>query len=201
MKHIAMMIAAMLAAGVAQAQDSPWSVGFGLHQVNPKSDNGSLAGGTLDAEIDSNIRPTLTIGYAFTPNWSLDILAAIPFKHTVSLNGAEAVDLTHLPPTVSLQYHFMPEASVRPFVGLGVNYTFIYDEEERGPLAGTRVKLDNSFGLAAQAGLQFVVNDSWSVMADVRWMDIDTDVSVNGADVGTAEVDPISVGLMAQYRF
>lgn len=201
MKQIAMLIAAMLAAGLAQAQDSPWSVGFGLHQVNPKSDNGRLAGGTLAAEIDSNIRPTLVIGYAFTPNWSLDILAAVPFEHTVSLNGVDAVDITHLPPTVSLQYHFAPEAKVRPFVGLGVNYTFIYDEEARGPLAGTKVKLDNSFGLAAQAGLEFVVNDRWSITADVRWMDIDTDVSVNGADVGTAEVDPTSVGLMALYRF
>lgn len=203
MKHLALccLVALVGAPTLAAAQEGGWSVRFGLHAVNPKSDNGTLAGGALAADIDTDVKPTFAVQYHFTPNWSLDILAAVPFKHTVSLNGVEAVDLTHLPPTVSIEYQFLPEGKVRPFVGLGVNYTFIYDEEAKGPLAGTRVKLDNSFGLAAHAGLEFAVNDRWSVVADVRWMDIDTDVSVNGADVGTASVDPLTYGLTAMYRF
>lgn len=201
MNKLMLAIALCCAAGAAAAQDHEWAVRFGLHHINPKSDNGSLAGGTLDAEIDSDLRPSVAIDYYFNPHWSLDILAAVPFKHTVSLNGAPAVDLTHLPPTVSIEYHFAPEASLRPFVGVGFNFTLIYDEEARGPLAGADVELDNSFGLAAQAGLEWVVNERWSVVADVRWLDIDTDVSVNGADVGTAEVDPIALGLTAAWRF
>lgn len=195
------LLACLCVAGLAQAEESPWAVRFGLHYVNPKSDNGSLAGGTLDASIDSDLKPSIALDYYFSPNWSLDILAAVPFKHTVSLNGAEAVELTHLPPTVSIEYHFAPDAQLRPFVGLGVNYTLIYDEKARGPLAGTKVGLDNSFGLAAQAGLEWAIDERWSIVADVRWMDIDTDVFVNGAKVGTASVDPLALGLTAAIRF
>lgn len=199
--HRSALFACLCVAGLAQAEDSPWAVRFGLHYINPKSDNGTLAGGTLDASIDSDLKPSIALDYYFSPNWSLDILAAVPFKHTVSLNGAEAVELTHLPPTVSIEYHFAPDAQLRPFVGLGVNYTLIYDEKARGPLAGTKVGLDNSFGLAAQAGLEWAIDERWSIVADVRWMDIDTDVFVNGAKVGTASVDPLALGLTAAIRF
>lgn len=201
MRQLAMLAGLAVALGQAHAQDSNWSLSLGVHQVKPRSNNGSLAGGALAVDIDNAVRPTLVLNYHFSPRWSLDVLAAVPFKHTVALNGVDAVDITHLPPTVSLLYHFAPEARVRPFLGLGVNYTFIYDEKARGPLAGTRVRLDDSFGLAARAGLQFVIDPNWSVTADVRWMDIDTDVSVDGVDVGSARVDPTALGLMVQYRF
>jgi outer membrane protein len=177
-----------------------WDLKFGLGYVNPKSDNGTLAG-TLRAEVNSDVKPTIGFGYWFSDNVQLDVLGAIPFSHDVRLNGVEAASLKHLPPTVSLQYHFAPGGSFCPFVGVGVNYTYIYDEETRGPLAGTRLKLDNSFGLAAQVGAEFKVNDRWAVAADVRWIDIDSDASVNGADVGTVNVDPIVVGAYLVYSF
>lgn len=199
--RLPLLLACLCAGGAIHAEEQRWAVRFGLHHINPKSDNGSLAGGTLDASIDSDLKPSVALEYYFSPHWSLDILAAVPFKHTVSLNGAEAVELTHLPPTVSIEYHFAPDAELRPFVGLGVNYTLIYDEKARGPLAGTRVGLDNSFGLAAQVGLEWVLDERWSIVADARWMDIDTDVTVNGSRVGTAEVDPLALGLTAAWRF
>lgn len=193
--------AALALAFAAPAQAEDWFVRAGLSYVAPKSNNGSLAGGALAADISGEAGLGLVIGRRFSPNLSLELLAATPFEHSVSLNGADAVDFKHLPPTLSLVYGFAPESSVNPFIGAGVNYTWTFDERAYGPLAGTRVKLGNSWGLAAQAGLAFKVNDHWDVVLDARWIDISADVRVNGAFVGKAAVDPTVFGLHVGYRF
>lgn len=193
--------AALAASCVAQAQEDSWFFRVGAHVVDPKSDSGTLAGGALAAEIDSDVRPTLVLGRQFDDHWAVELLASFPFQHTVALNGADAVDFKHLPPTLTLQYYFLPEARVNPFLGVGLNYTWTFDEEERGPLAGTEVKVGNSFGPAAHAGLVFDVGQRWNLVADIRWMDIDADVSVDGADVGEVNADPLVYGLYLGWRF
>jgi outer membrane protein len=204
-KPLALAAAALLslAATPAFADGAPgtWEIYFGAHNVNPKSDNGSLANGALDVEVGSNTRPTFGFGYWLSDALKVDLLAAIPFNHDFSLNGAAAGEFKHLPPTLSLQYHFNPDGAICPFVGLGLNYTIVYDEETTGPIAGADLALDNSFGLAAQVGLEFKLDDNWSLAGDVRWFDIDSDAEVNGDDLGTVNVDPIAVGLFAIYRF
>lgn len=185
----------------AVAQDDSWFFRVGAHVVNPRSDNGSLAGGTLAADIDSNVRPTFVLGRQLTPNWAVELLASLPFQHTASLNGADALEFKHLPPTLTLQYYFAPDAKVNPFLGVGLNYTYTFDEDEKGPLAGTRTRVGNSFGPAAHAGLVFRTGARWDVIADVRWVDIDADISVDGADVGSVNVDPLVYGVYVGWRF
>lgn len=185
----------------AQAADGDWFLRVGAHAVDPKSDNGALAGGALSASIDSNIQPTFALGRQLSPHWSLELLAALPFRHTVALDGGDALDFKHLPPVLSLQYLFLPDATVSPFVGLGVNYTYTFDEEERGALVGTRTRVGNSFGPAAQVGLRFRTSKAFDVIVDARWADIEADVTVNGADVGSVDVDPLVYGVALQWRF
>jgi len=198
-----LLTAAALTAVALPAQAEDWFVRVGPVMVSPKSDNGTLAGGALKTDIDSNTQLGLILGRHLTPNLAIELLAATPFSHTASLNGAKAVDFKHLPPTVSLQWYFNPEGRVNPFVGAGLNYTFVYDERPiaSGPVGGTKVGLDNSFGLAVQAGLQFKLSDKWDLVLDARWIDIESDVKVNGAEVGTAIVDPRVYGLTFGYRF
>jgi outer membrane protein len=198
-----LLTAAALTVAALPAQAEDWFVRVGPVMVSPKSDNGTLAGGALKTDIDSNTQLGLILGRHLTPNLAIELLAATPFSHTASLNGAKAVDFKHLPPTVSLQWYFNPEGRVNPFVGAGLNYTFVYDERAvgGGPVAGTKVGLDNSFGLAVQAGLQFKLSDKWDLVLDARWIDIESDVKVNGAEVGTAIVDPRVYGLTFGYRF
>jgi outer membrane protein len=195
--------AAALAVTALPAQANDWFVRVGAVQVSPKSDNGTLAGGALKTDIDSNTQLGLILGRHLTPNLAVEVLAATPFSHTAKLNGAKAVEFKHLPPTVSLQWYFNPEGRVNPFVGAGLNYTFVYDEKPvaGGPVAGAKIGLDNSFGLAAQAGLVFKMSDAIDLVLDARWIDIDSDVKVNGSKVGTAVVDPLVVGLTLGYRF
>lgn len=193
------LLVAMPAARAAEAGD--WEFKFGVHAVDPKSGNGRLAGGTLEADVDSAFSPTFSLEYRINPNLGLEVLAALPFKHDVDLNGTKAATVKHLPPTVSLQWHFMPEGKVDPFVGLGLNYTRFFSIDETGPLEGTRLDLDDSWGLAAHAGLAFPLKDRWSMTVDVRWMDIESDVEVNGAKVGTVDIDPLVYGVAFGYRF
>lgn len=192
--------AALLAlSGSALAQD--FTIKIGAHQVQPRSDNGRLAGGSLHSDVGGDWRPSLQLEYFLNPHWGVELLAATPFKHTVRLNGADAADVSQLPPTLSLQYHFNPGGRVSPFVGLGLNYTAFFNVHERGPLAGTQLSLGKSWGAAAHAGVDFALNDKWLFSADLRWMDIDTEARVNGAKVGTVRIDPLAYGVAFGYRF
>jgi outer membrane protein len=201
MNKLAFALLAACLAPNAFAAEGDWRFTVGIHDVDPKSDNGSLAAGALDVEVDDAWRPSFTAEYFLGEHLGIEVLAALPFKHDVRLNGAQAAEITHLPPTVSLQYHFRPQAQVSPYLGAGVNFTWIHDEESAGPIAGTDLDLDNSWGLALHAGLDFRLRDDWFLGADVRWMDIDTDVSVDGVAVGTAEVDPLVYGVYVGRRF
>jgi len=198
------MIAAALGAAAAPAAHADthdnWVVRFGAHVVAPQGDNGKLAG--AESHISSNARPTASIEYLFTPNWGVDALVAWPFQHKVRLDGLGTVARTmQLPPTFGVNYHFMPNSSWSPFVGLGINYTNFYSTKGTGALYGQRVSIDNSFGVAARAGVDMTITDKWLATVDVRWMNIESDVKVNGTKVGTAKVNPFAFGVSLGYRF
>lgn len=180
---------------LAQSQGD-WAVGIGLGQVSPKSDNGLLAGTT--ARIDDNLRPTFTVEYFFRDNWGIELLAAAPFKHDISLDGIGTIGNTkHLPPTISVNYHFPTQGAFKPFLGIGVNYTAFF--EESTPLGV--LELDDSFGVALHAGMDYQISDRGAVRFDLRWIDIDSDATLNGAPIGTAAIDPLVVGLSYIHRF
>lgn len=132
----------------------------------------------------------------------MDVLAAIPFNHDAKLkDGTKVGDTDQLPPTVSLQYHFTSTGNFYPYVGAGVNYTTFFSEDTTGPLAGADLDLDDSFGLAAQIGADWKLNEHWFLNFDVRWMDIDTDAKLNGEDLTTIEIDPLVYGFSLGYKF
>ena len=206
MKKTLIPIAIALAFGAAVpafAQSrGDWTLGVGAHQVNPKSDNGTLAGGTLPLDIDSDVKPTITFEYFLRDNLGLEVLAALPFKHDIAIDGVGNVGSTkHLPPTFSLQYHFNSKGKVSPFLGAGLNYTTFFSEDTQGALEGTDLKLDDSWGLAAHAGIDIKVSERGAVRVDARWIDIDTEVKVDGAKLGTANIDPLVYGVAYVLTF
>lgn len=177
-----------------------WVVRFGVHAVDPKSNNGTLAGAR--SSIDTSVRPTGSIEYLITPNLGVDLLAAWPFQHDVKLAGVGKVATTkQLPPTLGLNYHFMPDNSWSPFLGLGLNYTNFFDTKGAGALQGASVSIANSWGVAAHAGFDVKLNPKWILTADLRWIDIESDVKVNGTKVGNAKINPLVYGVSLGYRF
>lgn len=179
-----------------------WTLGVGVHAVDPKSGNGRLADGTLPVRVDTDVKPTLTFEYFVRDNLGVEVIAAWPFEHDISIAGLGTVGSTRqLPPTVSLQYHFNTKGKVSPFLGAGVNYTAFFSEDTRGALAGSKLKLDDSWGLAAHAGVDFALNERCAIRIDARWIDIDTDVKLDGADLGTVNIDPIVYGAAYVMKF
>jgi len=197
-----------LAAAPAMAQSKgDWTLGVGVHAVDPKSDAGDLNGaalglGALPTKVDSSVRPTVTFEYFVADNVGIEVLGALPFKHEISIDGVGKVGQTkQLPPVVSLQYHFANSSKVTPFVGLGVNYTKFFSTDSKGALAGTKLKLEDSWGLAAHAGLDFALSEKGALRVDLRWADIDSKVKVNGNTLGTAKVDPLVYGMAYVFKF
>src|SRR5690606_31522671 len=204
---LAALVAAAALPAAAQSKGD-WTLGIGVHNVDPKSDNGSLDATALalgplpPTEVGNSARPTITAEYFIADNLGIEVLAALPFHHDISVRGVGKVGSTkHLPPVVSLQYHFANASKVTPFVGLGVNYTTFFSEETTGALAGTKLELDDSWGLAAHVGLDFAVGERGALRIDARWADIESDVKVNGIKVGTADIDPLVYGVAYVWRF
>ena len=129
------------------------------------------------------------------------MLAALPFSHSIESNGGEIGKVKQLPPVVSLQYHFDATPQFKPFVGLGVNFTGFYDADARGPLAGSDLRVKNSWGLAAHLGGDYWISEKAAIRADLRWIDIDADVELNGENIGEVEIDPVVVGVSYVMKF
>jgi outer membrane protein len=183
--------------GAAQADDSSaWIFRVGAHDVEPKSDNHSVV------SVGSGRTLTFDLTRMLDEHWAVELLAALPFEHDISLNtGGKVADVKHLPPTLSAQYHFAPHARFRPYVGAGLNATIFFSEHTTGALAGTDLKLDTSFGAAAQLGADFDFGEHWFVNADLRWIDIDTDAELDGMGLGSVAIDPITFGISIGRKF
>ena len=146
-------------------------------------------------DVTSDTVPELDITYMWTPHWGTELILGTT-QHTVDGNGSLAalggiIDTDVLPPTLTLQYHFSPNSNIRPYAGVGVNYTNFYNEKVTGGLdtANARVKIDASWGLAAQAGVDVDINKDWFVNFDVKYIDIDTTAHFTNTTVGSAAVD------------
>lgn len=164
-----------------------------------------------DANITTSVVPELDITYFFTPNIAAElILGTTP--HDVSgrgaLAGADIGSVWLLPPTLTLQYHVTQLgewtgseslAKVKPYFGAGVNYTIFYNED-----AGqfNSIDYDNAFGAALQAGVDVELGDGFYLNADVKYIFLKTDWSINdGAITGSVDINPLIVGLGLGYRF
>lgn len=196
-------LAASFASVPALAQSKgDWTVAVGAHQVAPKSDNGRLVGGTLEADVGKDIKPTFTAEYFIADNLGIEVLAALPFEHDIALRGLGRVGSTkHLPPVISLQYHFNSQGTLSPFVGAGINYTRFFSTDTRGALAGSELELDDSWGLALHAGVDYKLSDRGALRVNLRWIDIDTEARLDGNRIGTVNIDPLVYGVAYVHRF
>lgn len=190
-----------------------WVVRAGITHVAPDdtSDNVFVAGADLGlgVNVDSNSQLGLNLVYFFSPQVAIEILAATPFSHDIGLNTVDTLGSTkHLPPTVSANYYFAdPSQAFQPYVGAGINYTIFFDEQftATNENAGfSDLELDSSFGLSAQIGFDYMLDNNWLVNASVRWIDIDTEASfdLNGS-AGSVDVsiDPFVYSLTLGYKF
>lgn len=190
-----LVVTALAATSVTAQSQGDWTLGLGLGAVLPKSDNGTVAG--TNATVDDGYSLTITGEYFFRDNWGIELLAAAPFAHDVNLAGSFVASVDHLPPTLSLNYHVPTDTAWKPYLGIGINYTTFTDVDS--PLGD--LDLDDGWGISVQAGIDYAISDRDALRANIRWIDIDSDVTLNGADIGTAEIDPIVINFAYVRQF
>ncbi|WP_169568223.1 OmpW/AlkL family protein [Sneathiella limimaris] len=170
-------------------------------------------GGSTDAiggqvDIGDAYMPELDFTYFFTENIAAELILAtanhnVKVKDTSLSRDVDLGDVWLLPPTLTLQYHFMPKSAFSPYIGAGLNYTFFYGEDKGGDPAVTSVKYEDSLGYALQAGFDYQLDNNWSLNFDVKKIFLETDVKVNGGAINArdAKIDPWIFGVGIGYRF
>ena len=190
-----------LLAGPALAQQSPWKVRVRAVNIDTANKSDPVTGVTTAADqltVSNKTIPEVDISYFFTPNIAAELILTYPQKHEVYLSGTSLGTFKHLPPTLTLQYHFAPGAQFNPYLGAGVNYTAI----AKTRLLGGAADLENqSVGLALQAGVDYKLNKNWSLNLDVKKLQLRSDVFVGGVKASAVKLDPVLVGVGLGYRF
>ena len=165
-----------------------------------------------EVSVTNSFAPEIDFTYFVTDHIGLELIAATT-KHDVKGKGGlepidELVDTWVLPPTLTLQYHFSPKAKVRPYVGVGLNYTHFYNEDAsdgiEAAIGDTKVKLEDSFGYALQAGVDVQIDKNLFVNLDVKYVDIDTKAKLTTGDVVNrvkVSLDPVVLGIGIGMKF
>jgi len=208
---------------IADYQKGDFIVRVGAAAVDPNddSDNLRLNGSVLPdtrVYVDTGYSLSFTGTWLFADHWGLGLLAALPFKHKLKVSGLPGPDtggtsrasapgdIKHLPPTLTLQwYPVCTESWVQPYIGIGVNYTHFlsehinrtaqnYFEAVLGAESQARLKLDDSWGLAGEVGIDiaFSRDNRWLFNAAIWYLDIDTDANIRFC-TGTRGISRINV--------
>lgn len=195
-KTLLIAVAAAASAPAFAYEKGDVLVRVGAAMVSPDvSTDAGLA--PLQLDVDDNTQLGLTATYMLSPKLGVELLAATPFKHDITAGGAKVGQTKHLPPTVSAQFYPLSSPTVQPYVGVGLNYTFFFEDDT--VLGDT--ELTDSFGLALEAGVDIKINDKVFVNASVWKIDINTDVKVNGAKAGEVELDPFAAMVAVGFKF
>lgn len=220
------MLAAMGASTVQAHEAGDIIVRAGAVTVDPressssvKVDRGALSGTDLGgkASLGSDTQLGLNFAYMLTDHLGIELLAATPFEHDVNISGTSGGiadgklgSLKHLPPTLSLIYYPLDNKSAfQPYVGAGINYTWIYDESVGSSASAAGFDdfhASNSWGWAAQVGADYMLTDRLMINAQMRYIDIDTDAYVSNTTLGVraavdVEVDPFVYMIGLGYKF
>ncbi|MFT4045406.1 MAG: OmpW family outer membrane protein [Solimonas sp.] len=221
MKKTAIAAAAAILMGAfsAQAQTAgSWLIKGGVMSIVPdvKSENLSAPSqsGTQVDTSSSSTRPAGGITYMFTDHWSVELPLAVPFSFDIKGAGTIAGtgklgETKVLPVTLFVQYHFLDaDATLRPYVGVGMTYAYFYDVTGNGTLSGltdpggsTKMDIDSKFAPTPQLGLDWQINDHWFAEAMVAKTFLKTSTSLSTGQTLDIRLDPWTAGLFVGYRF
>ncbi len=232
-------VAAAMPAVAQEAGDWQFRLGLGYIATDTGNDDLVFSGMPLDTfniDVDDQLGVVFDLTYFLSPNWGIELLASTPYTHDIDGAGALAGlgkigETKHLPPTLSLQYHFSPGQKFRPYVGAGLNYTLFVDDSTNQGLhdgvvatangalgtnfsgGNTNLSIDESFGAAFQAGLDVDLSEKWFLNLNVRYIMIDVDAGLRTSTFDPAgneqlffsrletDIDPFIYSTQLGFRF
>ncbi|MFN3271128.1 MAG: OmpW/AlkL family protein [Cloacibacterium caeni] len=184
-------------------------------QPNENAEVSTIGG---DVNISNSFIPELDFTYFFNKNVAAELILGTT-KHDVKTTGSNLtaiggpasaeVDLGSvwlLPPTLTLQYHFYPTKTLKPYLGAGLNYTIFYSVDEGSVVKG--LDYDNAVGFALQGGLDYMLNDKYFLNFDIKKLFLKTDVNVDATNLASGlkipaevNIDPLLIGFGVGMKF
>lgn len=182
----AVLLASLATLAHAQVATPANELRVGAYFVTYKTKADDLSGPFTPAGINLRVGDVNTPYLAYVrhldDNWGVELAGGIPPRTrtygkgpasvgSVPFNGQEVATAKWLSPTLLLDYRFLDASyAVRPYVGLGVNYTRFYqlDSTPAGDAANggpTRVRLSRSIGPAGTVGASWQVTKEINLLA------------------------------------
>ena len=191
-----------------------------LQSVGYSNGAGGLFNGA-GTTISWSVMPTLSLGYYFNKNWSAELICCVSPHHvqgTGTINGGSVIKTWVFPPTLTLVYHFTNFGAFQPYLGAGVNFTAYWgtragNQPFQIPLAGVRgdsglglqntigsytatgASITPSWGVAAQAGMDYMINKEWGWNLDAKWILMEPNAHVYGnynSNLGSVGLAPVN---------
>ena len=211
-RSLSLLIAASSLAGGALAQSgaTPNTVKLGVIFYQPHAQTSGITGLGVPAGADATIGSATTLLGTWerevAPNLGIELVLGVP--PTIKAKGAgtvaflgEVLSAKNVAPTVLINYHFGDAgSSLRPYVGIGVNYTRFTDAKTP---YGWKVNLSDSWGLAAQVGVDFALGKQWGLFASIGAAQVKSDLVAVGASVLRSTIDfrPVTYAAGVAYKF
>jgi outer membrane protein len=190
---------------------SRWFVRAGIAQAHYNSsakiavDDAVISGGS--ARVTDNTTAIVDVGYDLSDKWTVMLTVGVPPRASVIGRGSVAqfgkLGSVRFGPALLTAVHRFPEwHGVRPYAGAGGAHLFILDTRDG---AVTSLKAHDSWGFAAQGGVEYRLNRRWELFADYKriWLRVDADGQLAGEPVKarvTLNPDLISAGIKLHLR-
>ncbi len=217
-----------LVASAAQADNGgPNSVRIGLYYVHFDTAASNISGPFVPSSLGLNIHvddiETLYLAYVRTLTPHLDAELTVGYPPLTKTEGRGPATLGSIPyngkvissarwfaPSLLLEYVFRdPGARLRPYVGVGVNYTKFFARQSTvagnaasgGP---TSISLPVSVGPVATVGLSYHLADRWHLYASYSISRVNTKLTADTAGLlRTSDIHfwPNAVVVAAGYSF
>jgi outer membrane protein len=204
-KHVliaAAAITALFCALPAAADEEVYGNSFrlGVYSVFYHTSATDLQGPYVPAGVNFKAKDleTLYVGYVRRLSADFDVELALGYPPLSKLEGRGVATVGSVPyngevigsarwlsPTVLFEYKFLPESyKLRPYIGVGVNYTAFYDRDSnaQGNAANggpTRLSLTSSVGPAGTVGLSYNVSGRWHMYASYSISRVNTDLTTD----------------------
>ncbi|HEX7152575.1 MAG TPA: OmpW family outer membrane protein [Thermoanaerobaculia bacterium] len=122
--------------------------------------------------------------------------------------GNAGADLEMMPITGVLQFHFIPNGVIDPYVGAGVGYVLFDQFEDRDDLDDIdfeRIEFEDDYGFVINAGLGIRISPRLGITLDAKYIPLESSaraVFVTGPDTETTvDINPVIVSAGLTLRF